>query len=386
MRIPDYQGGGIVNLMASIQAGLGGPVSAYPVCALLAPDRIAAHRQVLLLVVDGLGFNYLRSHPQAVCLNAHLAGGLTSVFPSTTSTAITTYLTGDAPQQHGLTGWHMYFRELGSVLAVLPGRPRFGGVGLADAGIDVRRFLEARPFSERIPVAAHTVSPAAIARSGFNLAHLGSARLHPYSDLDDMVNRCADLLRQPGRKYVYAYWPMLDALGHEHGIHSARAVEHLAVVDRACARLLELAKGTDTLLLVTADHGQIDPPAGHRIDLADHPELAACLALPLCGEPRVAYCYLRPGCETVFDDYVRQHLAGVAENHAPERLIAAGWFGQGRAHDELANRLGDRVLVMQGDYILVDRLPVEPAFTQVGVHGGGSEDEMRVPLVVAGVP
>ena len=29
-------------------------------------------------------------------------------------------MTGLAPQAHGLTGWHMYFREIGAVLAVLP--------------------------------------------------------------------------------------------------------------------------------------------------------------------------------------------------------------------------------------------------------------------------
>ena len=137
MPVPDYKGGSIVNLMASLEIGLGGDPPRYPPCRLLDPVRVAARRQVLLLVIDGLGFNYLLGHAGAACLNRHVAGGLTSVFPSTTTTAVTTFLTGDAPQQHGLTGWHMYFQELGAVMAVLPGRPRFGGCALGEAAIDV---------------------------------------------------------------------------------------------------------------------------------------------------------------------------------------------------------------------------------------------------------
>ena len=52
--------------------------------------------------------------------------------------------------------------------------------------------------------------------------------------------------------------------------------------------------GSDTLVIVTADHGIIDTARDRVIDLEDHPQLAETLVLPLCGEPRVAYCYVRP--------------------------------------------------------------------------------------------
>ena len=321
MELPDYQSGSIVNLMASLQLGLGGREPKYAPLALLTPDRVRDHRQVLLWVVDGLGLHYLRAHPQATCLNAHLAGGITSVFPPTTAAAITTFLTGDAPQQHGLTGWHMYFRELGSVLAVLPGRPRFGGASLGAAGIDVGRLLNTRTFSERIETPAYTVSPAYLADSDFSLAHLGTAQMVAYQDLDDLVRRSSALLREPGAKYLYAYWPELDSLGHRFGIWSEPVREHLLVLDRALAALLDAAQGTDTLVIVCADHGQIDVPPEQRIDLGDHPELNDCLALPLCGELRAAYSYLRPGRERAFDDYVRATFAGVAEARPSEQLI-----------------------------------------------------------------
>lgn len=383
MQLPDYHGGSIVNLMASLQKGLEGPDHPYLPSALLPVGTVSAYSQVVLWVIDGLGFNYLRAHPQAACLNAHLQGAMTSVYPPTTASAITTFLTGDAPQQHGLTGWHMYFRELGSVLSVLPGKPRYGGVGLADAGVNVEALFGHRPFSNRIGVDAWTVSPAFIARSDFNVAHLGRSRLLSYGNLPGMLAHTVRILREGGRKFVYVYWSELDSIGHHQGIRSGAARAHLIELDRAFERFLAQVRGTNTLVIVCADHGQIDTTATDRICVDDLPGFADMLSLPLCGEPRSAYCYLRPGCEDRFDAYVEHELAGIARSFRAADLIDAGWFGLGAAHPRLAQRIGDRVLLMEQNYILKDWLAQEKRYELIGVHGGLSEDELMVPLILA---
>jgi hypothetical protein len=382
MRLPDYKGGSIVNLMASLQLGLGGVTPRDAPLTLLPPGRVRAHRQVLLLVIDGLGFNYLRAHPQAVRLNHHLLGSVTSVFPPTTAAAIPTFLTGEAPQQHGLTGWHMYFRELGSVLAVLPGQARYGGAGLGAAGIDVARLLGPRPFAERIGIAAYALSPASIDDADFNRAYQRGAHRVAYRDLGELLRRCGELLGSQGARYLYAYWPELDALGHRFGIWSAQARRHLLELDQAFGQLLETIRGTDTLVVITADHGQIDSRAEKRIDLDDHPVLRDCLLLPLCGELRAAYCYLRSGHREAFDTYVRDELAERATCVPSAELITSGWFGQGQPHPRLIDRIGDRLLLMKQDYVLRDWLPQEARHEMIGVHGGLSEDELLVPLIV----
>ena len=61
MQTPDYRGGSIVNLMASIMAARGGS-SAYPALRLLPPDEIAGVTNLILLVIDGLGSDYLARH------------------------------------------------------------------------------------------------------------------------------------------------------------------------------------------------------------------------------------------------------------------------------------------------------------------------------------
>ena len=100
--------------------------TAYPPLALLPPERVAAARHVVLLVVDGLRQKTMDTHLAHSRLRRHQLGTLTSVFPSTTASAITTFMTGLAPAQHALTGWHIHFAELERTLAVLPLTPRDG--------------------------------------------------------------------------------------------------------------------------------------------------------------------------------------------------------------------------------------------------------------------
>ncbi len=380
---PDYQGGGIANLMSALVAALGGVPGPCPPLNALALQPLATARNIVLLVLDGLGDGQVAQLPATSWLRRHQRVRLTSVFPSTTATAVTTFLTGAAPQQHGLTGWHMYFRELGSVLAILPGRPRFGGGPLSQAGVPVGELLGHRSLYDRLAVDSHVVSPAYIAQSDFNRAHLGRAQLHAYRGLAEMLTTIAAVVRDgSSRQFVYAYWPELDSIGHAAGSGSAAARAHLLELDAALAALHEALRGTDTLLLVTADHGMLDTTESDRISLDDHPVLADCLALPLCGEPRLAYCYLRPGRERVFENYVRSALASVAELRPSRELLAEGWFGPGEPHPRLAERIGDYVLILQDRYVIKDWLPFEPRYVQVGVHGGLSTAEMYVPLIV----
>lgn len=380
MAHPDYHGGSIVNLMASLVVALGGEESLYAPLRALGPGGLGT-RNVVLLVIDGLGYEYLRERRPQGALARHLKARMTSVFPSTTATAITTFLTGTAPQHHALTGWFMYFRELAQVAAILPYRTRQAGTPLALAP---QALLEHVPVFDRIPVRSHVLAPADIAHSAFNTAHVGRARLQAYTTLAQMFAALARIARAPGqRQYVYAYWPTLDRLGHVHGMGSRETAAHLAEVDDAFEQFLARIAGSDTSVIVTADHGFVDATPERTVTLQNHPVLARTLVLPLCGEPRAAYCYVRAEARAAFVDYVNERLSAYAELHESRLLIDSGWFGLGEPHPRLAERVGDYTLVMKDNAIIEDWLPGEKRFAKIGVHGGTSTREMYVPLIVA---
>ncbi|MGH9893183.1 MAG: alkaline phosphatase family protein, partial [bacterium] len=87
--LPDYQGGGIVNLMASIVGAFGGDPGFYPPLDALDGARLRAHRNIVLFVIDGLGYEWLKRAGPGSALFRHTVGPITSVFPSTTASAIT---------------------------------------------------------------------------------------------------------------------------------------------------------------------------------------------------------------------------------------------------------------------------------------------------------
>lgn len=379
---PDYQGGSIVNLMSSLSAGLGGDCARYPPLRLLPPAVVTTAANVVLLVIDGLGYHYLCNHPGA--LSAYLRGPITSVFPTSTAPAVTTFLTATAPQQHAVTGWFMYFRELGTVGKILPFQARWGGSSLAAAGVTAGDLIGRPSIFNHLEADGYFVIDQQFVDSSYTLAGAGCAERVGYRDLEHCFFAIRRIVKKRARrKFIYAYWPQLDALAHQYGIGSAAVERHFEELDRAFAGFVEALRDTGTLVIVTADHGFIDTAPNAVIRLQAHPELADCLALPLCGEPRVAYCYLRPGRFERFQRYVKERLADHCELYASEQLLNEGWFGLGEPEPRLRQRIGDAVLVAKGRAAIVDRVLGEETWSDIGVHGGIGEDEMLTPLIVA---
>ena len=85
MELPDYHGGSIVNLLRSIERALDArpcdAAAAYPELHALPAQALAGARNIVLLVIDGLGYDYLNGAGAGSALQRHLKARLTSVFP-----------------------------------------------------------------------------------------------------------------------------------------------------------------------------------------------------------------------------------------------------------------------------------------------------------------
>ena len=379
-RKPDYERDNLTNLMASIGLAFGRKPGRYPALDSGCLTELDQAQHVVLLVIDGLGYRHIRRNAQGGVFNAYLKGSLTTVFPATTATAVTTLMTGVAPQQHGLTGWYMRLSDQDNAVAVLPWRRRDGET---PAGL-AQELHTALPFVEGLEVDAVAILPQNLTASAYSRAYYGRSRMLGYATADQCWDQIENTIRMAQRRsFVQVYWPRLDALSHQYGVNSPEVFTHL--MELAFYDLLQRLEGTDTCVLVTADHGFIDAPEAHHLSVHEHPDLARCLRSPLCGEPRAAYAYLNAGSEAVFDELIATRFQHCVESVASETLLQAGWFGLGNAHPELKHRIGDRVLLMKDDWIIHDRKADESGFNMIGVHGGVSADEQMVPLIAARV-
>ncbi len=386
MILPDYHDGSIVNLMQSIVAALGnGETShAYAPLTLAPPGVFADSRKVILFVIDGLGHEFLLETARGGAMHHHLRGRLTSVFPSTTATAITTFLTGSAPQQHALTGWYMWFREIGLVAAPLPFTTRAGGVSLASAGVDARHLFASRPVADALDTRCFIVQRRDLVDSSYTNAFRGKAEVRGYRSLQGFFDVVRDIVNGNDSCFVYAYWSQLDAICHGYGAGDERSREHLRQIDARFADFLDGARGSGATVVLTADHGFIDTTPLTRLELSSHPRLADTLVLPLCGEGRAVYCYVDPAKRALFEAYVAEELGDCCVAIDKEVLLAGEYFGLGEPPPRLAERIGHYLLLMKDNFVLRDRLMGErDRSVHVGVHGGASAAEMYVPLVLA---
>ena len=381
---PDYAGGSLLNLMASIEDACGGPGRGYAPLR-LAPAELGSVRHLVLLVVDGLGEALLKRGPAGAFLRTHQRGVMTSVFPTTTASAISTVLTGLAPAAHGLTGWHVYAGELDRVIAPLPLWARGQRQPDAHAERWGKQIFVQDALADRLQRACHVVSPWFICDSPYSRHHAGRAERWPYRGLNGLFEALEGVLRRADAPtYTYAYYGEIDRLGHEFGIGSAEVATDLAAFDRALEAFAGVIRDLDVGVIITADHGFVDNSAAQQIRLADHPRLANVLERPLCGERRLAYAYVQPEHQPDFAAALTQELGEEVMAVGRSMVLDEAWFGPGPVHPRLAERVGDLVLVMREPWVMIDQIPGERLHDQVGVHGGLSAAEMQVPLIFLG--
>ncbi|OGA30064.1 MAG: hypothetical protein A3F77_17845 [Betaproteobacteria bacterium RIFCSPLOWO2_12_FULL_67_28] len=385
MPFPDYSGGGFVNLIASFAAA-GDVEPRHATLALLPAGEFVGARNIVFWIVDGLGDNFLAARRPAGHLARRRRGSISAVFPSTTATAITTSFTGATPAEHGLTGWFTYFGAAGCVAAPLPFRSRGDNLPLGLRGVSHDHLFTEPPLLDALARRAIVVSARSIVNSEYNRHHSGAAERRAYDRLDELVSEVVTAVKSgPERKFIYAYWPEFDTLAHKHGVASAEVLAEFQRVDDAFGEMLQRLSGTETLLVVTADHGFMDSPQGDLLTLEHGPGLAALLKFPLCGERRVAFCHVQDGRVAEFAARARDWLGERGTVRASRDLLDEGWFGPGRTHPRLAERIGDLTLVMNERFTVKDWTPGESRHLHVGNHGGASEDELLIPLVVAKV-
>jgi len=253
------------------------------------PAPVRGARQVVLLVLDGFGWEYLQASAAGVPTLASGTGGpITSVAPSTTATALTSLATGTPPAAHGVIGYRMALDVPG---APADGREVMNVLRWRSESGDLRRRVPADRF-QAIPAFGGRQVPAVTRRefasTGFSAAHLAGSRMVGWSVPSTLVVETRRLLRE-GESFVYVYYDGLDKVAHEYGLGEHYA-EELRTVDRLVADLLDtLVPGS--ALAVTSDHGQVEVGAAARLP---GPELLRGVSM-LSGEGRFRWLHVRPG-------------------------------------------------------------------------------------------
>ncbi|MFX1367653.1 MAG: alkaline phosphatase family protein [Promethearchaeota archaeon] len=375
---PNYENGSIVNLMASIGESLGVSSPYSPLDRNLLPELDMADN-ILLILFDGVGYNYLNQNRAKTLLGKHLKGKMTSVFPPSTGSAVSSFMTGLAPQQHAVTGWFVYLKEYGMMSRILPFTST---VDWNQIDSSIRDVIDTKSIFTNTNRDHFVVAGRQIIGSKFTAHMAGKARRLGYTDMESFfeINKKA-VMSSPNGSYTYSYWPAYDEVSHMLGSRSKEAKDQLLEFDSALQKFIEEIQGTNTTIIVTSDHGFNDVKPENMVHMADHPDLMDCLILPLGGDSRSAYCYVRPSKVNAFEKYVGKHLDYACGTRSSKAMIEEEWFGKFEPNPKLSSRVGDYILLAQDGHCFLNSFPGQEPLSFPGHHGGTSEDEMIVPFV-----
>lgn len=364
--LPDYGGRCLTEVVPAL---LG---RRHPEPPDLLPEPLTGADQVVLLVLDGLGWEQLQERRRLAPTMAAMTGGpITTVAPSTTSTALTSLTTGAVPLAHGVLGYRMRVGVDGGteVLNVLRWSTPAGD---ARERVPPESVQPLEPFLGFKPA---VVTRSDFGESGFTRAHLAGSELHGWRYTSTLVARTAGLLRE-GCPLVYAYYPGVDTVAHEFGFGELYDAE-LAAADRLVADLLGVLPA-GAALAVVADHGQVQ--VGGRLVPIDRDVLR--LVTMLSGEGRFRWLHARPGLAGRLREVAAERYGDVGWVLGVEEILAEGWLGPAGTSAVPAARtaLGDVALVASAPVAFLD--PADSGSYELQCrHGSLTAEEMLVPFL-----
>jgi hypothetical protein len=367
---PQYGHSSLSDLVPSVLGGMGLDGEANVL-------GLPPSQRYVVMLIDGLGWNLLQTYASEAPYLASLAenGGrpITATVPSTTSTSLVSLGTGLPPGTHGVVGYTM----------AVPGTDQLLNTLKWNTAVEPLVWQPHATVFERADqagVAVTTVSRRSFRGSGITVAGLRGGEYVSADSAGQRIAYTAQAAARGERSLVYVYEGDLDWTGHRDGCHSAAWRHQLSVIDAFVARL-RAALPSDATLLITGDHGMLDVPFGRRVDVDSDPRLRAGVYL-VGGDPRLRYLYTEPDATDDVAAAWRERLGEDALVLTRDQAVARGWFGE--VDDRVRPRLGDVVIAALGDVAVECNAVFPTEATLLGWHGSLTEDEMLVPLLVAG--
>jgi hypothetical protein len=366
---PAYEDRSLGDLLPAVARALG-------VDAGLPPSSIdlPAARKYVVFLVDGLGYEQLRDHPdEAPYLHSLLDGQppATVGVPSTTATSLTSLGTALRPGTHGVVGF----------TSRIPGTDDLLNALMWSKSVDPREWQPHPTALARLAaVGVHTtvVNKREFAGSGLTVAGQRGAE---FVGADKVGERMAAVLAASAAEpsLTYLYDGDLDWTGHRHGVASMSWQLQLAMIDAEAEQLRE-ALPDDVRIVLVADHGMVDSPVEQRLDVDQYSHLTDGVVV-FGGEARFRHVYCRGGA---VDDVLAGWRATVgdrAEVLTRDDALERGWFGPAAA--AVRPRIGDVLVAARGDFSVMSSSAFPYEARLVGLHGSLTPAEMLIPVLVA---
>ena len=347
-------------------------------------DLIGPVDHVVVVMVDGLGLNVVDAEHGANFLADHVAAELTTVFPSSTPTVLTSYATGLWPASHGVPSWHLYLEEIDDIATIIHYTRRGDDKDLGSLGMTPEQAYPAPTTTARMAWPSFGIVPEEILETPYSTYSRGHLPGYGYKGLEDAAGAVLKRLGESGGpSFTHLYIPHVDAASHEYGIGHDVTKQATAAVDGLLSQIAALLP-PNAAIVVSADHGLIDmDDTAHEIEPDD--ALIDYLEHEPCGTAPSVMLQVREDRAEEFEARFRERFGEHFYLLTAAEVLELELLGPGPVSPVTRRRMGNYLALSTGAPGLYYNYPrtEEDDRQKVADHGGLTPDEMIVPLIVA---
>ncbi len=339
------------------------------------------YKNVVLVILDGMGENILKHLSPNGIFSNHKIDVITSVYPSTTTAAMTTYYSGKPPIQTGWIAWTQYFKEYGRNIEVFPGTDSYTGEKLNVKNKKILDIIGYKTIYEQIKeknadVKTYEIMPSYCMKKA-NLTLTAN-------NVKDMCEGIITLCKNPEEKFIMAYMDNPDSIIHKNGCYSKETENFILETEKDFQEMLQELKETDTLLIISADHGHQD--IHETIDILELEDIQECLIMPPTFEARMVGFFVNHAKRKEFEERFYKIFKDKYILYSKEEFLKSNLLGYGDQHRKIDDFIGDYVAVgiadtqiKIGNYLSKE---MKPSIEKKSTHCGLTRNEMEVPLIV----
>ena len=321
-------------------------------------------KKIFLMLVDGMGANLItKKLSEDSFLRKNMMFKTTTVFPSTTTAATTAIRNGKAPCENSWLGWIQYIKEIDDF--IIP----FYGAG----------FYNDKKYGNNL---MYKIAPVASIEEELNKIGVSARKLFPSfeedgcEDFDTMCQRLADYSHTNEYEFIYAYWDKYDSYMHKHGPSSKICDSYLKHINYEIENLANNLSD-DTMLVVVADHGQIDVKEEYNICGSKYEKY---LRMKPSLEPRAMAFYIKDGMYDEFEKEFKNEFEDRFILLSHQQVLDTHLFGDKENHPRFEEFIGDFIAIGKASTVLCYK--EEYSTLMKGQHAGVCDDEIYIPVIV----
>jgi len=376
IKLPDYNHS-ILNLITSI-------LKYYKVktnhesLETLDKQLKSKYKNIVFIILDGMGEHILNKLSPEGYFKSKEIDCITSVYPSTTTAALTTYYTGKPPFETGWIAWSQYFKEYGRAIDMLKQKESYKGESIEDAKINVfETIVKYTTIYEQIEQSSPNVKAIELMPSYCEKRTKRSIRA---DSIDEIIENIEMFCKNPDEKFILAYSDNPDGLLHKFGTTSEEAQQFIQDTENKIKEMCDKLD-KDTLVIISADHGHKDIEKVYSI--LDYPEIQECLIIPPSLESRTVAFWVKEDMKNEFEERFKNAFGDEFLLMTKNEFFDKHLLGYGEKHPKIDDFIGNYIaLSVSSSIIKLETLFADGKPLKKSTHCGLTKEEMEVPLIL----